>query len=127
MEIRRFTRDDSTEIWELLNRLADDAQDYAQQESAAAVAAGPRIASGKLSYGQRSGTLFQATVQFPSGRFTSPPAVVATISNTAGGSQQLKVLIDQVSTTHFRLTFMRSDRQALSGHWCTAEWIAIGA
>lgn len=82
------------------------------------------VAAGGFSAGQKSGVSYTHRVTFPAGRFTVAPIVVATIANSAGGTQLLQLVVTAATKDYADLVFFLTTG-SMSNHWCTANWTAV--
>ena len=80
---------------------------------------------GSVSGGQRSGvTLYNVTLNFPTGLFSTAPRVFAQINNQAGGSSQLQVMTGNITASSCLVGFFMTTG-TMNGHWCEADVFAI--
>lgn len=111
-----FDSNSSTRIWDLLTALKDWIKarwartPYAQ-------------AAGAIEDGQRY-LPYTKRITFPVGRFTTAPNVQATITNSAGGSNELIVTITAVTTTYADISFLSTINSTTKLYWATASWLA---
>ena len=113
--MRRFTENDSTRLWELLNGLAQDGDN--------AFALLPKAtAGGRVSIAAGGLTTVTYNLVFPAGRFTS--AVPILIPMIYAAPNTANIVYDGVSAAGARFVITRDGGGAFTTGYINVAWIA---
>lgn len=103
---------------------ASDVNDVLNPSTADHLARSVATGTANLSIAGGSNTTGFVSVSFPSGRFSSPPVVVATSGATTGNLASVSVYVSSITSTGFSLR-VTADNTPSTSQSAPVRWIAV--